>query len=66
MDCETLSPKRGTPRHSPVLWEGLKHFIATFEDDTLEVIGTAACIVGVFDSISPSQAIYDAQSKVSP
>lgn len=45
------------PRNSKALWEGLTHWIVTFEDDTLEVIGHSAVVAGVFDSISPVEAI---------
>jgi hypothetical protein len=30
------------PRHKPALWEGLTHWIVTFEDDALEVVGESA------------------------
>jgi hypothetical protein len=45
------------PRNSAALWDGLTHWIVTFEDDTLEVIGRSATVAGVFDSISPTEAL---------
>jgi hypothetical protein len=41
------------PRHDASVWKGLKHWIVTFEDATLEVVAKAARVVGVYESTTP-------------
>ena len=45
------------PRHKPSLWDGLTHWVVTFEDETLEVVAESAALVGVFDSSTPEEVL---------
>ncbi len=50
------------PRHTPALWADLTHWIVTFEDDMLEVVGKSAVIVGVYDATTPAGVLRKASA----
>ena len=58
---ELCRQNRVHPRHSDWLFDDLRHWIISFQDTTLEVVGKQAAVVGVFDSTSPDDALLKAK-----
>ena len=50
-------------RHCDSAFESLSHWIITFHDSTLEVVGRAASVLGIYDSLTPEQALVRAISR---
>jgi hypothetical protein len=55
--AEMCCQNRVHPRHSDWMFADLRHWIISFQDSTLEVVGREAAVVGVFDSTSPEEAL---------
>jgi hypothetical protein len=59
---ELCRQNRVHSRHSDSLFADLRHWLITFHDTTLEVVGRQASVVGVFDATNPEQALLNAKS----
>jgi hypothetical protein len=60
--AELCRQNRVHSRHTDSLFADLRHWIMTFHDTTLEVVGREARVIGLFDADSPEQALRDAKA----
>jgi hypothetical protein len=54
------------PRNNPASWTSLRHWIITFHDETLEVVGKQASVFSVTEHSSPEDALWHTKKVVLP
>jgi len=60
--AEMRGHNRAHPHHADWLFADLKHWVITFHDTTLEVVGKEASVVGIYEFDDPAATLRQAQS----
>src|SRR5215831_2665914 len=64
--AELASQNKVHPMNNPSHWQKLRHWIITFHDETLEVVGREASVLPLVEDSSPAGALWEFKRVILP